>query len=103
MEENEDIKEAKEELERISQDDILRRKALNRTLEIADRLQMKKELKEAKEALKKEKNIGLQEGKMEKTHEVVRKMKEANLPIEQIAKIVELKVEEVKAILNEKK
>ena len=103
MEENRNIKEAKEELERISQDDILRRKALNRTLEIADRLQMKKELKEAKEALKKEKNIGLQEGKIEKTHEVVRKMKEANLPIEQIAKIVELKVEEVKAILNEKK
>ena len=99
MEENKNIKEAKEELERISQDDILRRKALNRTLEIADRLQMKKELKEAKEALKKEKNIG----KTEKTHEVVRKMKEANLPIEQIAKIVELKVEEVKAILNEKK
>ena len=55
MEENKDIKEAKEELERISQDDILRRKALNRTLEIADRLQMKKELKEAKEALKKRK------------------------------------------------
>ena len=103
MEENKNIKEAKEELERISQDDILRRKALNRTLEIADRLQMKKELKEAKEALKKEKNIGLQEGKTEKTHEVVRKMKEANLTIEQIAKIVELKVEEVKAILNEKK
>ena len=100
MEENKDIKEAKEELERISQDDILRRKALNRTLEIADKLQLKKE---AKEALKKEKNIGLQEGKTEKTHEVVRKMKEANLTIEQIAKIVELKVEEVKAILNEKK
>ena len=100
MEENKDIKEAKEELERISQDDILRRKALNRTLEIADKLQLKKE---AKEALKKEKNIGLQEGKTEKTHEVVRKMKEANITIEQIAKIVELKVEEVKAILNEKK
>ena len=99
MEENKDIKEAKEELDRISQDDLLRRRVLNRTLEIADRLQMKKELKEAKEALKKEKNIG----KTEKTHEVVRKMKEANLPIEQIAKIVELKVEEVKAILNEKK
>ena len=31
MEENKDIKEAKEELERISQDDILRRKALNRS------------------------------------------------------------------------
>ena len=103
MEENEDIKEAKEELERISQDDILRRKALNRTLEIADRLQMKKELKEAKEALKKEKNIGLQEGKTKKTHEVVIKLKEMNLPIEQIAKAVELNEEDVKAILNEKK
>ena len=43
MEENKDIKEAKERLERISQDDILRRKTLNRTLEIADRLKMKKE------------------------------------------------------------
>ena len=49
MEENKDIKEAKEELERISQDDILRRKALNRTLEIADQLQLKKEAKEARE------------------------------------------------------
>ena len=92
MEENKDIKEAKEELDRISQDDILRRKALNRTLEIADRLQLKKEAEEA-----------LEKGKKEKTNEVVRKMKEANLPIEQIAKIIELKVEEVKAILNEKK
>ena len=49
MEENKDIKEAKEELERISQDDILRRKALNRTLEIADKLQLKKEAEEALE------------------------------------------------------
>ena len=52
MEENKDIKEAKEELERISQDDILRRKALNRTLEIADGLQLKKEAEEAFEKLK---------------------------------------------------
>ena len=59
MEENKNIKKAKEEVERISQDDILRRKALNRTLEIADRLQLKKE---TKEALEKGKNIGLQEG-----------------------------------------
>ena len=96
MEENKDIKEAKEELERISQDDILRRKALNRTLEIADRLQLKKE---AEEALEKGKNIGLKE----KTNEVVIKLKEMNLPIEQIAKAVELNEEDVKEILNEKK
>ena len=96
MEENKDIKEAKEELERISQDDILRRKALNRTLEIADKLQLKKE---AEEALEKGKNIGLKE----KTNEVVIKLKEMNLPIEQIAKAVELNEEDVKEILNEKK
>ena len=100
MEENKDIKEAKEELDRISQDDLLRRRVLNRTLEIADRLQLKKE---TKEALEKGKNIGLQEGKTEKTHEVVIKLKEMNLPIEQIAKAVELNEEDVKAILNEKK
>ena len=100
MEENKNIKKAKEEVERISQDDILRRKALNRTLEIADKLQLKKE---TKEALEKGKNIGLQEGKTEKTHEVVIKLKEMNLPIEQIAKAVELNEEDVKAILNEKK
>ena len=92
MEENKDIKEAKEELERISQDDILRRKALNRTLEIADGLQLKKEAEEA-----------LEKGKREKTNEVIRKLNEMNLTIEQIAKAVELKEEEVKAILNEKK
>ena len=96
MEENKDIKEAKEELERISQDDILRRKVLNRTLEIADKLQLKKE---AEEALEKGKNIGLKE----KTNEVVIKLKEMNLPIEQIAKAVELNEEDVKEILNEKK
>ena len=43
MGENKDIEEAKEELDRTSQDDILRRKTLNRTLEIADRLKIKKE------------------------------------------------------------
>ena len=91
MEENKDIKEAKEELDRISQDDILRRKALNRTLEIADWLQLKKEAEEA-----------LEKGKKEKTNEIVKRMKDADLSIEQIAQIVELKVDEVKAILNEK-
>ena len=96
MEENKDIKEAKEELEIISQDDILRRKALNRTLEIADKLQLKKE---AEEALEKGKNIGLKE----KTNEVVIKLKEMNLPIEQITKAVELNEEDVKEILDEKK
>ena len=57
MEENEDIKEAKEELEKISQDDILRRRALSRTLDIADRLQFEKEAREAEEEAKKAKEL----------------------------------------------
>ena len=96
MEENKDIKEAKEELERISQDDILRRKALNRTLEIADKLQLKKEAKEARE---KGEKIGIEKEKKS----VIKKLHELNIPVEQIAKVVELKEEEVKQILNDKK
>ena len=96
MEENKDIKEAKEELERISQDDILRRKALNRTLEIADKLQLKKEAKEARE---KGEQIGIEKEKKA----VIKKLHELNISIEQIAKAVELNEEDVKAILNEKK
>jgi len=96
MEENKDIKEAKEELERISQDDILRRKALNRTIEIADKLQLKKEAKEARE---KGEQIGIEKEKKA----VIKKLHEFNISIEQIAKVVELKEEEVKEILNDKK
>ena len=104
VEENEDIKEAKEELERISQDDILRRKALNRTLEIADKLQLKKEAKEAREkglsdGLVTGEKIGIEKEKKS----VIKKLYELNIPIEQIAKVVELKEEEVKEILNDKK
>ena len=90
MEENEDIKEAKEESERISQDDILRRKALNRTLEIADRLQMKEELEKAKKEAENEKK------------KVIKNLHKLNIPIEQIAKAVELTEKEVKEILSNK-
>lgn len=96
MEENKDIKEVKEELERISQDDLLRRKVLNRTLEIADQLQLKKEAKEARETGEK---IGIEKEKKA----VIKKLHELNISIEQISKVVELKEEEVKEILNDKK
>ena len=104
MEENKDIKEAKEELERISQDDILRRKALNRTLEIADQLQLKKEAKDAREkglsdGMVTGEKIGIEKEKKA----VIKKLYELNISIEQIAKVVELKEEEVKEILNDKK
>ena len=95
MEENKDIKEAKEELERISQDDILRRKALNRTLEIADRLQMKEDLEEAKKELKEAKK----EVENEKKN-VIKNLHKLNIPIEQIAQAVELTEKEVEEILK---
>ena len=126
MEENEDIKEAKEELEKISQDDILRRRALSRTLDIADRLQFEKEAreaeeeakeakeeaKEAKEESKKAKELAeqaqnelkqsqneLKQAKLEKI-EIIKDMHKANIPVEQIAKIVKLEENEVKEILK---
>ena len=95
MEENKDIKEAKEELERISQDDILRRKALNRTLEIADRLQMKEDLEEAKKELKEAKKEVENEKK-----KVIKNLHKLNIPIEQIAQTVELTEKEVEEILK---
>ena len=95
MEENKDIKEAKEELERISQDDILRRKALNRTLEIADRLQMKEDLEEAKKELKEAKKEVENEKK-----KVIKNLHKLNIPIEQIAQAVELTEKEVEEILK---
>ena len=91
MEENKDIKEAKEELERISQDDILRRKALNRTLEIADKLQLKKEAKEAREK-------GIKDTK----EQIVKELINMNLSVQQIAKVVQLSENEVEKILNMK-
>ena len=91
MEENKYIKEAKEELERISQDDILRRKALNRTLEIADKLQLKKEAKEARE-----------EGIKDTKEQIVKKLINMNLSVQQIAKAVQLSENEVEKILNTK-
>ena len=101
MEENKDIKEAKEELERISQDDILRRKALNRTLEIADRLQMKEDLEEAKKELKEAKKEAQKEVENEKK-KVIKNLHKLNIPIEQIAQAVELTEKEVEEILKEK-
>ena len=78
-------------MERISLDDILRRKALNRTLEIADKLQLKKEAKEARE-----------EGIKDTKEQIVKKLINMNLSVQQIAKAVQLSENEVEKILNTK-
>ena len=94
MEENKDIKEAKEELDRISQDDLLRRRVLNRTLEIADQLQLKKEAKEAREK-------GLSDGLVTgEKKDIIKNLHKLNIPIEQISKAVNLSEKEIKEILS---
>ena len=98
MEENKDIKEAKEELDRISQDDLLRRRVLNRTLEIADQLQMKKELEEARKKLEEAKKEA-QQAENEK-EDIIKNLHKLNIPIEQISKAVNLSKKEVEEILS---
>ena len=106
MEENKDIKEAKEELDRISQDDLLRRRVLNRTLEIADKLQMKKELKDARKELeeaKKNAKIEVQKKVQQAENEkkdIIKNLHKLNIPIEQISKAVNLSEKEIKEILS---
>ena len=78
-------------MERISKDDILRRKALNRTLEIADKLQLKKEAQEARE-----------EGIKDTKEQIVKELINMNLSVQQIAKAVQLSEDEVEKILNTK-
>lgn len=92
MEENKDIKEAKEELDRISQDDLLRRRVLNRTLEIADKLQMKKELEEAQKKA--------QQARENERKDIIKNLHKLNIPIEQISKAVNLSEKEIKEILS---
>ena len=98
MEENKDIKEAKEELDKISRDDVLRRMALKKQLEEMDRKQFAYDAEQR--GLKQGKELGKELGKEEKTAEVIKKLHKINMPIEQIAEIVELEEKEVKKILE---
>ena len=90
MEENQDIKEAKEELDKISQDDILRRMALKAKLE---RMDHKQELYEAK-------RDGREEGIKQNQKETALKMLQEKIDIKMIEKITGLTEEEIKKIEN---
>ena len=86
MEENQDIKEAKEELDKISQDDILRRMALKAKLE---RMDHKQELYEAK-------RDGKAEGRLDGIKETALKMLQKGIDIQTIIEITGLTEEEIK-------
>ena len=91
MEENQDIKEAKEELDKISQDDILRRMALKAKLE---RMDYKQQLYEAK-------RDGKAEGEKEALKKTAIKMLQEKIDIKMVAKVTGLSEEVVKKLSTE--
>ena len=94
MEKNQDIKEAKEELDQISQDDILRRMALKAELERMDQEQM---LYEAKRDGKAEgETIGIKKER----EEIGLKMLQKGIDIQTIKEITGLTEEEIKNLKN---
>ena len=87
MEENEDIKKAKEELDRISQDDLLRRRLLK-----AELLRMDQEQRE---------DDAMARGEKKEKIEIAKKMLKENMPIEIVMKITELTEAEIKELQKE--
>ena len=92
MEENENIKEAKEELDRISQDDILRRMAFKAELERMDHAQL---MYEAKRDGKKE---GIIEGAKEERLQIAKNMLKEGANIEFIIRVTGLTKEEIEKL-----
>lgn len=86
MEENKDIKEAKEELDRISQDDLVRRRILRAELERMDMEQIKED--------------AFENGEKKKAIEIAKKMLAKNIPVETIIEITGLKKEVIEKISN---
>ena len=82
MKENKDIKEAKEELDRISQDDLVRRKILRAELERMDMEQIKEDTRE------------------DTAIEIAKRMIQEKMPIDVIVKITQLSEKEVKELVE---
>ena len=87
MEENENIKEAKEELDRISQDDRLRRIAFKAELERMDHEQLMYEAK--------------RDGKKEEKIQIAKNMLKEKVSIEFIIKVTGLSKEEVEQLISD--
>ena len=98
MEKNEDIKEAKEELNQLSKDETLRRIALKEELLRMDINQAKADAE--KYGREKGMTEGIAKGERENKIKVVRKLHKLNMPMEEIAEVVELDMAEVKQILR---
>ena len=86
MKENKDIKEAKEELDKISQDDLVRRRILRAELERMDMEQIKED--------------AFEDGEKKKAIEIARRMIQEKMPIDIIVKITQLSEKEVKELMK---
>ena len=101
MENNEDIKNAKKELDKISQDDILRRMALKAELERMDQKQLNYEarrdgkLEGIEEGIKKGIKEGEKAGILKAKKEYAKKMLEKGIDLSVIMEITGLSKEEI--------
>ena len=92
MEENKDIKEAKEELDKISRDDVLRRMALKKQLEEMDRKQFAYDAEQR--GLKQGKELGEKSERIK----IAQAMLKEKMELELIAKTTGLTIEEIKEL-----
>ena len=108
MKKNKAIKEANKKLYEISQDEALRRQALNEEIARMDEEQrmydaIHKGLKEGREEGKAEGiKQGRAEGKAEGKAEMIKQLFSIKMDVKQIAKVANMTEEEVKRIINEK-
>ena len=98
MEKNEEIKEATVVVKQMSEDEKMQRLAFLREKAILD----EKEIIETatNKGLREGMEKGIEKGREENKKEIAKKLYEINMPIEQIAKIVEMDISEVKKILE---
>ena len=98
MEKNEEIKEATVVVKQMSEDEKMQRLAFLREKAILD----EKEIVETatNKGLREGMEKGMEKGRKENKKEIAKKLYEINMPIEQIAKVVELDISEVKKILE---
>lgn len=102
MKENEELKEAGEKLDGLSEDDRMQRIADLRLKAIMDEKAIyRKGIIDGKEEGREEgRQEGLAEGKRETKIEMVKNLYKMEMPIEQIAQATNIKIEEVKKILE---
>ena len=106
MEKNEEIKEATVVVKQMSEDEKMQRLAFLREKAILDEKEIietatNKGLREGMEkGIEKGREEGIEKGRKENKKEIAKKLYEINMPIEQIAKVVELDISEVRKIVE---